>query len=472
MQRRLGLAAKLVATAQRICRNYLPHACLLISLILALTACRSSMFLAPESTEQSWVRGWGGAEADVGQALALDPASGLYLAGTTASVGAGNLDALLLSYDADGALSWRASFGGTGADGALAVTADANAIYVAGSTASFSQQGLSEYAELLLLSYNSAGTLNWRRTWAPVWLDVSPCQYCEALAAAGDGAGGVYLAGYATGQTLPAPGSSALYWHYRPDGQLLGADYWQAAASTVARAITLDDDHGLWLAGELLAESGAADVFVLGLDLSGSVQLAAGWGGAEWEQARALAWNSTGLYVAGLTESPGQGGFDALILKLGSSGQLQWARSWGAAGVDELSGLAPAADGTIYAVGRTSSFNTVGHDILVLRFDAEGELLGAWRWEGNELDDARAATIGSGALMIAGSGPATAGQWWPINGVWEILEAQLTTLSGSLQPATGLEGAPEGVSEWGAAGEQLGGGGADVCVQRRSLLSF
>ena len=70
-----------------------------------------------------WDRTFGGADWDAAQALTALPDGGFALAGWTRSKGAGAGDAWVLGLDATGNLVWERTFGGSGHDEALSVTA-------------------------------------------------------------------------------------------------------------------------------------------------------------------------------------------------------------------------------------------------------------------------------------------------------------------------------------------------------------
>ena len=56
-------------------------------------------------------RTWGGPQFDEGSGVATAPDNSVYVTGTTLSFGAGDRDAFLLKYNANGALAWQRTFG-------------------------------------------------------------------------------------------------------------------------------------------------------------------------------------------------------------------------------------------------------------------------------------------------------------------------------------------------------------------------
>ena len=112
---------------------------------------------------QDWAHTWGGASADSVSGIAVDPASGaIYATGSTSSFGAGGVDVLLLKYDSSGSLVWSRTWGGPGNESGNSVAVDGlGNVYVVGSTDSF---GAGWY-DALILKFDRSGNLLWSRTW-------------------------------------------------------------------------------------------------------------------------------------------------------------------------------------------------------------------------------------------------------------------------------------------------------------------
>ena|SRR5450432_1763948 len=72
---------------------------------------------------------------------------------------------------------------------------------------------------------------------------------------------------------------------------------------------------------------------------------------------------------------------DAWVVKLSSSGSIQWQKSIGGSGVDELDQIIPTNDGNFVAIGHTSSNdgdvsgNHGDWDIWVVKIDRNGNIL-------------------------------------------------------------------------------------------------
>jgi hypothetical protein len=85
-----------------------------------------------------WTHTWGGPSNDYANAVAVDNSGNVYVAGSTASFGAGGTDVLILKYSPLGTLLWTKTWGGSGNEAANAIAVGPDGfLYVTGSSSSF-----------------------------------------------------------------------------------------------------------------------------------------------------------------------------------------------------------------------------------------------------------------------------------------------------------------------------------------------
>jgi hypothetical protein len=151
---------------------------------------------------QVWVRQLGTITIEDAKSAAPDGSGGIYVGGyTLGSLGgpqAGGGDAWLARYDSAGSQLWIRQFGTTGGEGANALAPHGSGgVYVSGGTYG-SLGGLNAgSSDAWLARYDSAGNQLWIHQLGTSAGD-------QALAAAPDGSGGVYVGGH-TGGSLGGP---------------------------------------------------------------------------------------------------------------------------------------------------------------------------------------------------------------------------------------------------------------------------
>ena len=103
----------------------------------------------------------GSSYGEVGNALAVDSNDDIYVCGSTSSVGAGSNDLLLVKYNSSGTVQWRRTLGGSSSDGGTGVAVDSSDnVYVCGTTRSYGNG--TRY--MMIAKYDSSGTLDWQNT--------------------------------------------------------------------------------------------------------------------------------------------------------------------------------------------------------------------------------------------------------------------------------------------------------------------
>jgi hypothetical protein len=150
-----------------------------------------------------------------------------------------------------------------------------------------------------------------------------------------------------------------------------------------AHAVARTSDGGYIVVGSRWVDSSSAtDIWVLKLDSWGNVQWQKTYGG---HTAYAVAPTSDGGYVVA-----GDGGLcsDAQVLKLDGSGNVLWHKTYGGLSCDEARAIAPTSDGGYVVAGWTKSFGAGRSDVWVLKLYSSGDVQWQKRYGGtNEYDD-------------------------------------------------------------------------------------
>ena len=286
---------------------------------------------------------FGGSADDYGYSIKNTSDGGYIIAGTTASSGAGNSDVYLIKIDASGNKQWEKTFGGSSYDGAGDVIQAQNGDFViTGSTSSFG----SARGRAYLLRTDSTGTKIWEKTYGG-----PDATGTNQLLQTSDG--GFVLFGNSTDQDawldyyfIKVDASGNLQWtkyYNRLDDQGRGI------AATNDGGFILVGDSGYW------EDSQSRDqAWIVKVDSSGNKIWDTAWGGSNNDSASGVVVASDGsIYVVGSTSSYGAGGIDAFLLKLSSSGQVQWYKTFGGANTDYFTKIILRPNGNLVATGST-----------------------------------------------------------------------------------------------------------------------
>ncbi|TVR97545.1 MAG: hypothetical protein EA416_00535 [Trueperaceae bacterium] len=214
-----------------------------------------------------WTRQFGTSSDDIAFGVAADASGHIYVAGRTAGAlegsSAGNFDAFVRSYDADGILRWTSQFGSSSIDGAAGVATDATGnVYVAGFTQGALEGANSGMEDAFVRSYDGDGGLRWTRQFGTG-------SGTEAFGVAADPTGNVYVAG-ATGGDLEGGGAGivdAFVRSYDGDGELRWTRQFGTSSSDRALGVATDASGNVYASGYTFgalegANAGHGDAFV------------------------------------------------------------------------------------------------------------------------------------------------------------------------------------------------------------------
>ena len=262
-----------------------------------------------------WARLSGGAGDDRAYSTQQTSDGGYILAGETDSFGAGNYDFLVTKLFADGTVQWSKTFGGTGYDGvfyesySMAIRQTSDGGYIVAGDTNSFGAG---DEDLLIIKLTNSGTIQWAKTFGTATYEWSP--FIEQTV---DG-------GYIV---------SSIGWY-----------------------------------------SGSRDFLIIKLTSTGTIQWQKFLYGASWDRPHSIRQTSDGGYiVAGETGSFGAGSTDFLIIKLSSSGVIQWQKAYGGGNSDAAWSAEQTSDGGYIVAGDSGSFPpTSNGDFLIIKLTGTG----------------------------------------------------------------------------------------------------
>jgi len=165
-------------------------------------------------------------------------------------------------------------------------------------------------------------------------------------------------------------------------------------------------DGGYALAGSTTSYgAGSADVWLVKVDSSGNLEWNQTYGGHDRDSCRSLVATSDGGYaLLCFTNSYGAGGFDVWLVKVDSLGNLEWNQTYGETGTEYGLSLVTTGDGGYALACSTTSYGAGSADVWLVKVDSLGNL--EWNQTYGEIGTEYAnslVTTGDGGYALTGS---------------------------------------------------------------------
>ncbi len=172
-----------------------------------------------------------------------------------------------------------------------------------------------------------------------------------------------------------------------------------------AISVQMTSDSGYILAGVTNSSgNGWFDAWLIKTDASGNQQWSRTFGGIDDDIGYSVQQTSDGGYVlAGFTWSYGNGNDEAWLIKTDSSGNLQWSRTFGGTGYDYIYSVQQTSDSGYILAGGTSSYGAGSDDVWLIKTDSSGNPQWSRTFGGTRSDWAEAVQKTSdGGYILAG----------------------------------------------------------------------
>lgn len=320
----------------------------------------------------------------------------------------GALDFWLVKLNSIGVIQWQKSLGGSRSEIARSVkqTSDGGYIVCGETKSDNGDVGFSyntDTWDAWVVKLNSVGNIEWSKVIGGVGHD-----YLRSIQQTSDG--GYVAAGGSTsanGETNNEWGNYD-YWVLKLDN--LGNIQWEKTFGIdqfdFARSISKTSDGGYILNGITSTYNGAisvsSDFWIIKLDSSGNIQWEKILGGSSYESGFFIKQTMDGGYIGAgnststdgdITGNNGSG--DYWVVKLDNSGNLQWQKNLGGSNFDSANSIQQTTDGDYIVSGFTSSNdgdvigNHGGNDFWILKLNAFGNVQWKKSLGGSENDYAQ-----------------------------------------------------------------------------------
>ncbi|MGA2296026.1 MAG: T9SS type A sorting domain-containing protein [FCB group bacterium] len=349
-----------------------------------------------------WQKCLGGSGSDYACSIQQTSDGGYIVAGFTDSNDGdvsgnhgGDNDSWVVKLDISGAIQWQKCLGGSGNDWARTILQTRDGGYiVAGATTSNdgdvsgNHDSNNVYWDFWVVKLDAIGKIQWQKC-------LGGSGYDEAWSIQQTSDGGYIVAGYTESNDGDVSGNHGNddIWVVKLDTS--GTIHWQkclgGSGYDVANSIQQTSDGGYIIAGETESKDGDVsgihgdgDVWVIKLDINGTIQWQKCYGGFSDDEPYSIQQTNDGGYiVAGCTESNdgdisgNHGTYDFWVVKLDVNGIIQWQKCLGGSGDDEAYSIQQTSDGGYIVAGSTGSNdgdvsgNHGGSDFWIVKLSPE-----------------------------------------------------------------------------------------------------
>lgn len=357
-----------------------------------------------ENASLDWTKTFGGSGDDRGRDIIQTADGGFAILGYSDSndgdlaLNNGSRDFWLAKLDLQGNLSWEKSFGYSGSDEGttLQETAD-NHLLITGVldvTASGGQGNAGRTAnrhaggDYWAIKVDATGNLVWSRYYGGTFTDTPygsiETSNNEFLFVGSSDSNDVDISNHK---------GSYDFWLVRSDsnGDMSWEKSYGGSEIDEARGIISTGDGNYIIVGDtrsndadVTANNGAADLWIIKIDPDGNLIWDRSFGGSSFDVSRSVnVTNDNGFVIAGSSRSldgdlsTNKGQNDAWVVKIDSSGKMEWQTTVGGTEIDFAYDAVQLQNGTIIAVGETSSSdgdiieNKGFTDLLIIKIEIE-----------------------------------------------------------------------------------------------------
>lgn len=326
-----------------------------------------------------------------------DTGSSLLLAGfSNSKEGHGSNDFLLMNVTYEGSVIWQKYYGGSSDDRGYVVKKVEDGLIYGGAMLSQNYDDLKNNGgwDALLLKLNDSGDIQWKMNYGR--------KGSETIRDVIETNDDCYIfCGYTFSEDFEDHHGGKDFWVVKVDdkGEIIWERVMGGSNYDMPYSIVETKDGGYVVAGYSFSKNGdlagmenhgGGDFWIVKFDYFGNVLWSKLYGGSSWEEVRQMKeTRDRGFILAGVGSSPdgdieeGHGHWDAWLVKLDSTGNLQWEQAYGGSSYDKVFSVYELRDRGFIAAGMTKSDDgdveelNGKSDVWIIRTDRYGTLI----WE-------------------------------------------------------------------------------------------
>jgi len=313
--------------------------------------------VAGDESEVDWSRTFGGAEGDEFRSAAVCPDGGIIITGNTENEETGCSDGWVLKLDLLGEPEWSRNYGGPDRDDFRSIGLSTDGGYIlAGRTESFDDN--TYYGWVVKL--DSDGGVEWEKTFGGVeWDEFRSVGVCNDGGFIVVGSTESEGAGSGDGWVVKLDSDGGVEWEKTFGGSDLDV-FW---------SMDVCSDGGFIIAGTtMLSSENTYYGWVVKLGSSGGVEWNQTYGGADLDVFWAIdECHDGGFIMAGYTNNEAIGRSDGWVVKIGSTGMQEWGNTIGGPEWDEFRTVVSYSDSEYIIGGATESQGSGDSDGWLLK---------------------------------------------------------------------------------------------------------
>lgn len=423
--------------------------------------------LLPAQTIE-WQKSYGGSSSDIAYCIRQTHEKGYIIGGSASSTNGdvtgnhGLADYWVVKINAMGLLEWEKSFGGSGSEILYSIEKTFDRGYIIGGfTQSNDGQVTGSHGgdDYWIVKIDSAGSLQWQKALGGSSMD-------EAMCVKQTKDKGYIIAGetYSNDGDVSANHGAIDYWIVKLDSA--GSMQWQktlgGSESDNASSILQTADGGYVIAGitmsndgDVSGNHGLRDFWVVKLDTIGNIKWQKSFGGSSYDGALYLKQTiDNGFIIVGYTQSNdgdvtgyhGGTAYDGWVIKIDSTGVLQWQKTLGGSNDDVAQDVEQTNDGGYIIFCYTKSndgdvtFNHGKYDYWIIKLDSSGNIQGEKTFGGtNDEMPHSILKTDDGNYIMAGLSNSTDGDVTGNHGSWDYWIVKISADLGMVDYAENYE---------------------------------
>lgn len=343
-----------------------------------------------------WQYSYGGSNYDVGSCIKQTSDGGFILCGQASSndgdatVNHGDSDYWIVKLNSTGGIQWQKSFGGSLEDNGSYISETTDGGYIIGGYSGsndFDVNGNHGSFDYFVIKINSAGSIEWKKTYGGTGFENG-----GPVIQTNDG--GYIICSSTNSNDGDVSGNNGTYDYWIVKINSTGIIQWQktfgGTGNDFARDIKQTSDGGYIVCGvtnsingDVTNNHGNDDFWIVKINSSGILQWQKTYGGTLFDYANSIIQTTEGGYlISGRSNSTdgdktnNNGVYDNWLVKISASGAIEWEKNFGGSVDEDSKSVISTVDGGVIVCGSSTSNNgdvSGNHgasDIWVVKFSS------------------------------------------------------------------------------------------------------